>query len=138
MFTDNSWGKSLDILSRSMTVNLYRQEVTAQNIANADTPNYKRQMVNFETSLSKALESENQSDFNEYLTNENHVAFDRVTDYRTVVPRRVTDYVTTAENNGNNVDIEVESTTYINQQMMYNLMVTSVSHNFRSMNIVLG
>lgn len=138
MFVNNNWGKSLDILSRSMTVNLYRQEVTAQNIANADTPNYKRQMVNFETSLSAALDSEKKADFQEYLTDDKHIAFDRSTDYRTVVPRRVTDYTSTTQNNGNNVDIEAESTSYINQQMLYNLMISSVNHNFRSMNIVLS
>ncbi|MGI9255985.1 MAG: flagellar basal body rod protein FlgB [Salinispira sp.] len=138
MFTNNNWGKNLDILQRSMSVNLYRQEVTANNIANADTPNFKREFVNFETSLKKALESEKAPAFDAYLTNEKHIPFQREIDYRTVVPRRVTDFLTTAKNNGNNVDIEVESTTYINQQLAYNLMVTAVNHNFRQMNIVLN
>ena len=138
MFTNNNWGKNLDILQRSMSVNLYRQEVTANNIANADTPNFKREFVNFETSLKKALESEKKPAINAYLTNEKHIPFQREIDYRTVVPRRVTDFLTTAKNNGNNVDIEVESTTYINQQLAYNLMVTAVNHNFRQMNIVLN
>ncbi len=138
MFTNNNWGKNLDILQRSMSVNLYRQEVTANNIANADTPNFKREFVNFETSLKKALESEKAPAFNTYLTNEKHIPFQREIDYRTVVPRRVADFLTTAKNNGNNVDIEVESTTYINQQLAYNLMVTAVNHNFRQMNIVLN
>lgn len=138
MFTNNNWGKSLDILQRSMNVNFYRQEVTAHNIANADTPNYKRQSVNFENSLKKALESEQKPSFQAYYTHENHIPFHREIDYRTVTPRRVTDFLTTAKNNGNNVDIEVESTNYINQQLAYNLMVTSVNHNFRQMNIVLN
>ena len=138
MFINNNWGKSLDILQRSMSVNLYRQEVIANNIANADTPNYKRQSVNFETSLKKALESEKTPTFNAYTTHEKHIPFSREIDYRTVVPRRVTDFLTTAKNNGNNVDIEVESTDYINQQLAYNLMVSSVNHNFRQMNIVLN
>ncbi len=137
MFTSNNWGKSLDILQRSMGVNLYRQEVIANNIANADTPNYKRQVVNFETSLLKALESEREPGFRPFLTDQNHVPFHRTVDYRTVVPRRVTDFLTTAKNNGNNVDIEVESTNFINQQLAYNLMVSSASHNFNQMNIVL-
>lgn len=137
MFTGTTWGKSLDILQRSMSVNLYRQEVIANNIANSDTPNYKRQVVNFETSLSAALESESEPSFTPYLTDEGHVPFHREVDYRTVVPRRVTDFLTTAKNNGNNVDIEVESTNYINQQLSYNMMVTAVNHNFQTMNIVL-
>ena len=135
---NNNWGKSLDILHRSMAVNLYRQEVVAHNIANADTPNYKRQAVNFETSLQKALASENKPQFQATLTNGKHIPFNREVDYRTVVPRRVTDFLTTAKNNGNNVDIEVESTEYINQQLAYNLMVSMVNHNFRQMNMVLS
>jgi flagellar basal-body rod protein FlgB len=137
MFTNNTWGRSLDILQRSMSVNLYRQEVIANNIANSDTPNYKRQTVNFETSLSAALASERMPESNAYLTDENHIPFSRTIDYRTVVPRRVTDFLTTAKNNGNNVDIEVETTNYINQQLAYNMMVTSVNNNFQQMNIVL-
>ncbi len=137
MFTNNNWGKSLDILQRSMSVNLYRQEVIANNIANSDTPNYKRQVVNFETSLAKALDSEREPDFRPFLTDDMHMPFDRSVDYRTVVPRRVTDFLTTAKNNGNNVDIEVETTNFINQQLAYNMMVTSVNHNFRQMNLVL-
>jgi flagellar basal-body rod protein FlgB len=137
MFTNNTWGKSLDILQRSMSVNLYRQEVIANNIANSDTPNYKRQTVNFETSLSAALASESTPEFGAYLTDDGHMPFHRSIDYRTVVPRRVTDFLTTAKNNGNNVDIEVETTNYINQQLAYNMLVTSVNHNFQQMNIVL-
>lgn len=137
MYTNNNWGKSLDILQRNMSVNLYRQEVVANNIANADTPNFKRQEVNYETSLKKALDSENRQVFDAYLTNDKHVAFDREIDYRTVVPRRVTDFLTTAKNNGNNVDIEVESTNFINAQLSYNLMVSAVNHNFNNLNIVL-
>ena len=138
MFINNNWGKSLDILQRNMSVNLYRQEVIANNIANADTPNYKRQSVNFETSLKKALDSETETGFKASLTNEKHIPFNRTIDYRTVLPRRVTDFLSTAKNNGNNVDIEVESVNYINQQLAYNLMVSSVNHNFRQMNIVLN
>ena len=138
MFDANSWGKSLDIMQRSMDVNLLRQQVIANNIANSDTPNYKRQEVNFETSHKAALESEKTPTFNAYLTNTKHIPFHRTVDYKTVVPRRVTDSLTTSKNNGNNVDIEVESSNYIAQQMAYNLMVTAVNNNFTQMNIVLG
>lgn len=137
MFLGNQFGKSLDILHRSMDVNLLRQDVIANNIANADTPNFKRSTVNFEASLRHALESEDARPFPVALTDEGHMPFFRPTDYRDVRPRRTLDYLTTAKNNGNNVDIEVESTNFLTSQMAYTLMTNSVSSQFRRLNAVL-
>lgn len=137
MFLGNQFGKSLDILHRSMDVNLLRQDVIANNIANADTPNFKRSTVNFETSLRQALESENARPFPVAMTDEAHMPFFRPTDYRDVRPRRMLDYLTTAKNNGNNVDIEVESTNFLTSQMAYSLMTNSISAQFGRLNMVL-
>ncbi|KGE73520.1 flagellar basal body rod protein FlgB [Spirochaeta lutea] len=138
MYIQNNWGQSLDVLQRGMSVNMLRQEVIANNIANADTPNFKRSVVNYESALSQALQSDTtRDDFQPYYTHERHIAFDRKVDYQDVRPRRVLDYLTTSKNNGNNVDIEEESSNYIAAQLAYNLMVNSVNHHFNSMNIVL-
>jgi flagellar basal-body rod protein FlgB len=58
-------------------------------------------------------------------------------DYRTVGPKVVLDYLTTGKNNGNNVDIEREMMNATENQMMYELMTSAVSHEFRQVNIVL-
>ncbi len=137
MFIDNTWGQSLDILHRSMSVNLLRQDVIANNIANVDTPNFKRSDVNYESALRRALQSQRPTKLPGTYTNERHIPFEKSIDYQTVRPRRVLDFMTTAKNNGNNVDIEVESSNFITAQLAYNLMVNSVSHQFSSVNIVL-
>jgi flagellar basal-body rod protein FlgB len=137
MFPENTWGRSVDILRRSMSVNLFRQDTIANNIANVDTPNFKRTDVNYESSLRQALVSEQNTRTRGVYTNEKHIPFERTIDYRTVRPRRVLDFMTTSKNNGNNVDIEVESSNFITAQLAYNLMVNSVSHHFNSVNIVL-
>lgn len=137
MFLGNSFGKTLDILQRTMDVNLLRQDVIANNIANSDTPNFKRSMVNFETSLRTALESETARPFPAALTNERHMPFYRPMDYATVRPRRVLDYLTTSKNNGNNVDIEEESMNYLSSQLAYSLMTNAVSTQFRNLSVVL-
>ena len=128
MYTENTWGHSLDLLHRTMSVNLMRQDVIANNIANADTPNFKRADVNYESALRRALESGEQGGLRGAYTDDKHIPFEKNIDYRTVRPRRVLDFLTTAKNNGNNVDIEVESSNYITAQLAYNLMVNSVSH----------
>lgn len=139
MFAGTSWGKNIDILSRSMNVSNERQSVIADNIANADTPNYKRRFINFESGLKRALESENRPpSFREAVTNERHMSFEHPTDYRSVEPRRVVDWETTAKNNGNNVDIEVEAQNMVKNMLNYQLMTRNVGEQFNRMNIVLG
>lgn len=137
MFENNSFGRTLDILHRSMDVSMLRQDVIANNIANADTPNFKRTTVNFESSLNAALESERAPAFEARLTREKHIPNHRPIDYRTVQPRRMLDYLTTSDNNGNNVDLEVESMNYLSNQMSYTLMVNSVTQQFSRINYVL-
>jgi len=137
MFLNNSFGKTLDILHRSMDVSLLRRSVLADNIANADTPNFKRSDINFESSLKKALESEHAPPSIGVMTNDRHIPFDRPLDYREVAPRRVLDYLSTSDNNGNNVDLETESMRLLQNQLDYELMTRFVANQFNQLNLVL-
>ncbi|MFW6251057.1 MAG: flagellar basal body rod protein FlgB, partial [Alkalispirochaetaceae bacterium] len=95
MFLNNSFGRTLDILHRSMDVSQMRNDVIANNISNADTPNFKRTVVNFESELKYALDrAARPPRFRAALTDEQHIPFSRVPDYRDVLPRRYTDYWT--------------------------------------------
>lgn len=138
MFESTGFGRQIDILQRTMDASLLRQNVIADNIANANTPNFKRSEVNFESRLAYALQSEQREPrFREALTDERHIAFHEGTDYRDVRPRRVTDFQTTAKNNGNNVDIEVESMNLLSNQLAYQMMTRSVADSFARINLVL-
>ncbi|MDA3950870.1 MAG: flagellar basal body rod protein FlgB [Spirochaeta sp.] len=138
MFENTGFGRQVDLLQRSMDTSMLRQNVIANNLANANTPNFKRSVVNFESRLAYALESENrQPRFQEALTNERHIPFHERVDYRDVRPRRVLDFATTAKNNGNNVDVEVESMNLLNNQLSYQMMTRSVADSFARINLVL-
>ncbi len=137
MFFDNGFGRTMDILHRTMDVNLLRQDVIANNIANADTPNFKRSVVNFETQLRDALEGPGESRFEAALTNEKHIPFRQPTSYRDVRPTRFLDSQTTAKNNGNNVDIEQESMNLLNNELMYTLLTNSIGSQLSRVNLVL-
>lgn len=138
MFLNNSFGRTLDVLHRSMDVSRLRNDVIANNIANADTPNFKRTVVNFESELKYALdEAARPPRFRAALTDEQHIPFSRVPDYRDVLPRRYTDYWTNVKNNGNNVDIEEESMNLLNTQLSYQNMTRAVSDQFTRVNLVL-
>ncbi len=137
MFLNNSFGKTLDIVHRTMDVSLLRRNVIANNIANSDTPNFKRTVVNFESELDRALESEKVNAPKAAMTHEKHIPFYRPINYRTVQPRRVLDYLSTSKNNGNNVDVEEEMMNALHNQLNYNLMVDALSSQFRQINLVL-
>ncbi len=137
MFLESSFGRTLDILHRSMDVSMLRQDVIADNIANADTPNFKRSFINFESQLQSALGSDGSRGSQAAMTHERHIPFHQPIDYRSVQPNRQLDYLTTVDNNGNNVDIEEESMNFLNSQLLYTLMTNSVTQQFSRVNLVL-
>lgn len=138
MFLGNGFGKAIDILQRSMDASVLRENIIANNIANANTPNFKASYLDFESSLKAALDSENQTDtFAAKLTDPRHIPFHRSIDYRTVLPRKYLDYSTTSQNNGNNVDIEEQTMLHVNNQLAYNLMSRDVADMFNNVSIVL-
>ncbi len=51
----NSFNQSIDLLHRALDVNALRYQVTANNIANAEVPNFKRSSVNFESELKQII-----------------------------------------------------------------------------------
>ena len=59
MLENTTFGKTVELLQRSMDVSSLRYGVIANNIANADVPNFKRSEINFEASLKRALDSQN-------------------------------------------------------------------------------
>ncbi len=137
MFLNNSFGKSLDVLHRTMDAATLRQQVLANNIANADTPNFKRSSLNFESELKRALESEDICEPGAAMTNEKHIPFSHVENYRDVRPTHFLDYISQTDNNGNNVDAEQESMLLLQNQLRYDLLTRSVSNQFTQLNIVL-
>ena len=137
MIYTGSFGKNLDILRRAMDAAVVRREVIADNIANADTPNFKRSVVTFESELKRALDSERVEHFPMLLTDRRHIVPDEPIDYRTVEPRRVLDYLTTSKNNGNNVDIEEEGVLALQNQLQYETMSQAIGSQFSIVNLVL-
>lgn len=138
MDISNDFTKTVDILHRAMDASLVRRDVIANNIANADVPNFKRSVVNFESELKRALDSaKNKPALELTLTDPKHIPNWRERDYREVQPRRVLDYVTTAKNNGNNVDAEEEMMLSVQNQLMYTLMAQAQTFEFGQINLVL-
>ena len=134
----NGFAKTVDLLHRAMDANVVRRSVIANNIANAGVPNFKRTVVNFESELKRALETEKQRPPVQLTqTHTNHIPNYKERDYREVQIRRVLDYTTTYNNNGNNVDPEQEFNLATQNQMTYMMLAQAASFEFGLVNQVL-
>ncbi len=131
--------KTVDLLHRALDVSATRYEVTANNLANSEVPNFKRSDVNFESELKRALESEDLASKTISLSTSDsrHIKNNTFIDYKTVEPRRVTDYLSTVKANGNNVDAEQEAMNVLKTQMSYQLLTQLQNFQFSQMKIVL-
>ncbi|MDR0706800.1 MAG: flagellar basal body rod protein FlgB [Treponema sp.] len=130
--------KTLDIVHRGMDASIIRRNVIANNIANAEVPNFKRSEVNFESELKRALDSERQRPVLDLvLTDPKHISNHMEKDYRDVRPRRALDYVSQSKNNGNNVDAEEEMTLALQNEMLYTMLAGAASFEFAQVNMVL-
>jgi flagellar basal-body rod protein FlgB len=127
----NTFQKTVDLLHRALSANVVRRSVIANNMANANVPNFKRSMVNFESELKRALDTEKQKPAIELTqTHPLHFSNYRERDYRDVQIRRVLDYTSTYNNNGNNVDPEQEAALDLENQMAYSLFAKSLDFEF--------
>ncbi len=136
----NSFTRSVDLLQRSMDVCSLRYQVTADNLSNSEVPDFKRSVVNFESELKRAFESEQKAknSFQLTLADPRHISLQEPYDYREVQPRRVLDYTTTAKANGNNVDAETEANNILQIQMQYRLLSQLTNFEFSQLNTAMS
>lgn len=108
-----------------------RQRVTANNIANADTPGFKRQHISFEASLRDALGRSPRMELVGKVTHPGHIPIPsgrRSSGPDVSTPHTVSDSV--MRNDGNNVDIEAEMAQLIKDQVHYNVLAQEVSKRY--------
>ena len=101
-------------------------------MSNSEVPNFKRTTVNFESELKRAFDSEEEAKngFQMTRTDPRHIPLAQPTDWRSVEPRRVLDYTTTAKANGNNVDAETEAMNVLKIQLQYRLLTQLENFEF--------
>lgn len=107
-----------------------RNEIISNNIANVDTPNYKRKDVSFQSYLEQALIGgepldERVSEINTHLSDFGGLIY---TDSSTLSYRL----------DGNNVDIDTESAMLAENQIRYNALVEQIGQEFARYKTVLS
>ncbi|AHH03270.1 Flagellar basal-body rod protein flgB [Borrelia nietonii YOR] len=133
----NIFERSVDLAHRYLDVLSLRQNVIADNIANVDTPNFKRSKVTFEAELERAILNERASNLSLIRGSDKHLNGFKEVGYLDVKPNRMLDYLSILKNDGNNVDIDSEMKSLIQNQMMYSLFTNIQAHHFKSVNFVI-
>ena len=101
----------VDVLKTAADASWAREEVLTNNIANVDTPNYKRQDVEFTTYLKSAL-SRSGGDSTSLTNRVNNI------NYNDVTMRTYTDNSTLSYRlDGNNVDLSTENVELASEQL---------------------
>lgn len=111
-----------NILETAMQATEYKNETLLNNIANADTPNFKAKDVKFNDILENAIE-------NYEMTGEfdiDSVKAELYTKHRNYSVRI----------DGNNVDVETELVNFYKNSSKYDVIVNSVLNNSGRMNTV--
>ena len=119
----------INVLQKTADAAWIRNDVIANNIANATTPGYKRQDVAFEDELSKALRH------SRYKSMDAKVADLKI---NRLNPRTYTDSANYSYRvDGNNVDIETENVTLAANQLKYNGLVECLNQEFKNLQMVM-
>lgn len=116
---------NFNYLPRAMTAATIRQEVIANNIANVNTPNYRRSEVNFENLLAREIYGEEPGNrLKPVRTHEKHLPFEPIPFH--AEPIIVQDNSTIMRVDDNNVDIDIEMATLAKNQLYYNALATEL------------
>ena len=114
---------NFDYLPRAMTAANMRQEVIANNIANVNTPNYRKSVVEFEELLAREIYGE-EPDRKLKLarTHDKHLP-PEPRNYR-AEPKIFQDNTNIMRVDDNNVDIDIEMASLAKNQLYYNAIAT--------------
>ncbi|NLG86245.1 MAG: flagellar basal body rod protein FlgB [Firmicutes bacterium] len=106
-----------------------KQRAIANNLSNVDTPGYKRQEVTFPQALQRAT----QRQLSLRQTNSRHLPSKVTGAASTVIETN-----TTHRNDGNNVDIELETTELTRNFLYYNALIDQAGEYFRNLRLVIS
>jgi flagellar basal-body rod protein FlgB len=122
-----SISKTASLVKEAMNYRAARQDMISSNIANADTPNYKPRDISFESSLREKkakILKDNSQKLQMAQTNSGHIK-----PQEEVVATQPTLFFRDghmARNDGNSVDIDVETTEMSKNSIMFNALVSAL------------
>lgn len=112
----------VNVLEKAADASWTRYNVIANNLANVDTPNYKRKDVNFEDYLLEELTSGSTESLRNKISDVDlgNINSSTYTDYGELSYRL----------DGNNVDVDTENVELASTHIKYNALIDSINHDF--------
>ena len=119
MFASNAYDY-VNVLNKAADASWTRNDILANNIANADTPGFKRKDVQFETYLANAVAGTDSLDETIANIDLNELNCTTYTDQANLSYRY----------DGNNVDINTENVELAKNQLKYYTLMNSMTQEF--------
>ena len=122
------------ILEKALDAAWLRNEAISNNIANVNTPGYKKSYVKFEELMSDAVDKFQISGIKK---DEKFIPIGKDTK-TTVSPEIVQEDFTSMRRDGNNVDIDVEMAELAKNSIKYNALIAQMSKEFSKIKMVIS
>ena len=114
---------NFNYLGRGLAAANLRQEVISNNIANVNTPNFKKSDVVFEELLAKEIGMDDSGRLPLVRTHDRHQPVGMIGGAKASIQE---DDTTTMRVDNNNVDIDIEMASLAKNQLYYNAMATEL------------
>lgn len=124
------FSNTITTLEHALNYSSTKQKVIAQNISNADTPNYKSKDVSFQAAFQTAVDQT----MTAKRTDARHFEFKGIS---TATPQITTNQQMSYHNNGNNVDVDKEMSDLATNQIYYNAVTERISSKFQTLQSVI-
>jgi flagellar basal-body rod protein FlgB len=121
----------MSILGNAMDASMLRHEILADNIANIDTPGFKRSDVSFQRELQRALDNSPHIELNRAARR--HFETSPGRNPQKVHGRAYAEVDTWTRNDKNNVDPEVEMSHIAQNTMYFQAVASRVAAGFKGL-----
>ena len=119
----------INVLDKAADASWIRETLLTNNLANADTPGYKRQDIDFQAVLKKELGNYKYMNLDQKMRNVN---------LSNLNPEIYTDHAGYSYRlDKNNVDIDTEQVELASEQIKYQALATSITSEFQRLQSVL-
>lgn len=122
----------LTVLEKGLNASSLRQKVLADNVANVDTPGFKRSDVDFQSALNAALDRTGPA-LSLKATGPRHIT-SGIAENNSIVK---TDSSTSFRNDSNNVDIDSEMVNVAKNGLYYNALTRTISSQLGMLRMVI-
>ncbi len=120
----------INVLNKAAGASWTKNEIIANNIANVDTPDFKRSDMDFESVLAKALNSQHTNNLDKKVKQLplSKMPYNMYTDYKELAYRY----------DGNNVDIDIENAYLADNQIKYYTYLNSINQELDRLKMVMN